>query len=173
MAINVKPMTGDDHSTLLISLPKSAMEHAMTWNPDDFVIDALGRSGVTARRLDAAEARALSVRVLETFGLRLNGFFWDKEGPHDSVSVRNVDGEEMIPDFVGARPCFFISMYAKQIWAFASGDDLRAALAQMYMSEFSVCDAEVSYLLCFNHHDYLIGWGDARTWVSLKPEKID
>ncbi len=47
----------------------------------------------------------------------------------------------------------------------SSGDALRSLLANSYHFEFYVTDVDASYLICFNHHDFVIAWGTACPWL--------
>lgn len=62
---------------------------------------------------------------------------------------------------------------ARTIWRLNNGSDLLKVLNECPPLEFYVCDEDARFLLCSNHHDFLIGWGEALDWVSglaHKPE---
>ena len=48
----------------------------------------------------------------------------------------------------------------------SSGDALDLLLGETTGFEFYVTDADASYLVCFNHHDFLVCLGDARGWLK-------
>jgi hypothetical protein len=52
------------------------------------------------------------------------------------------------------------------VWKFSGGPDLLCVLNECPALEFYVCDEDASYLLCSNHHDFIIGWGAAEPWVE-------
>jgi hypothetical protein len=83
-------------------------------------------------------------------------------------SFQDVDGWRQISFFPGDRACvvFWEPGTEKRALRFGSRSDLVAVLDECHRSEFYVTDDEVTYLLCFNHHDYLIGQGLAASWVS-------
>jgi hypothetical protein len=60
---------------------------------------------------------------------------------------------------------------ARKIWRFRSGSGLLRVLEDSPALEFYVCDKEASYLLCSNHHDFVIGWGAASPWVERLEDK--
>ncbi|GAB9134881.1 hypothetical protein BDS110ZK25_20780 [Bradyrhizobium diazoefficiens] len=49
---------------------------------------------------------------------------------------------------------------------FSCGADLLRVLEDCPALEFYVCDEKASYLLCSNHHDFVVGWGAALPWVA-------
>lgn len=48
---------------------------------------------------------------------------------------------------------------------FQSGQELTKALGETFGFEFYVTDGQATYLWCVNHHEYLIGTGEAASWV--------
>jgi hypothetical protein len=59
-----------------------------------------------------------------------------------------------------------VSGSARSVWKFRNGSDLLRVLEDCPALEFYVSDEEASYLLCSNHHDFVIGWGAASQWVG-------
>lgn len=136
----------------------------------DYLAEAIAETGSGAQRLDNAQARTLVSRVHDRFGLDLEYlFFWDTFTGDPNAIVRT-HGWTLIGDYVGDAGCFLIVSEAESAWQFASGSDLVAVLHETPRFEFSVCDSEASYLICFNHHNALIGWGAARNWVARQPK---
>ena len=43
-----------------------------------------------------------------------------------------------------------------------------ALLSEMSLEEFYITDDEISYLLCFSHHDILYAAGAAKGWLEMK-----
>jgi len=82
------------------------------------------------------------------------------------ASVQNGSGWELIPKFVGDLPCLVFLPLASAIWRFADGAELLKFLRETPHFEFYVCDIQATYLVCFNHHDFIIGWGRCTTWVE-------
>jgi len=131
----------------------------------DHISSALHATGVHAQVLDAAEKRALVVRLRERLGVDVTSHApWDNSaGPDGHLRP---DGWELIPTYVGAVPCLMFLDRANTVWKFRCGADLLRVLGECPALEFYVCDQEASYLLCSNHHDFVIGWGTAAQWVS-------
>jgi len=88
---------------------------------------------------------------------------WD--GVHAPDGCFRSDGWELIPKFVGDTNCLMFLPGASEFWRFRNGNDLHAVLRECPAFEFYVCDENASYLLCSNHHDFVIGWGTALPWV--------
>jgi hypothetical protein len=51
------------------------------------------------------------------------------------------------------------------MFALARRRDAVAVLAESTGFEFYLTDIDATFLLCFNHHDFLIAAGDARPWL--------
>lgn len=60
----------------------------------------------------------------------------------------------------------------QQALRFHSTRDLTTILEECHRSEFYVTNDDVSYLLCFNEHDYLIGEGRAAEWIAQYLETL-
>ena len=98
---------------------------------------------------------------------------WDGGGLSDSASIQDPEGWRLISRFVGSRPCvlFFDASDEAEMLEILSGEALQTLLAESYGFEFYVTDADATYLICFNHHDMLIGCGSARVWLKgLNPD---
>jgi hypothetical protein len=131
----------------------------------DHVSSALSATGVQAEALSAPEKKALVVRLRERLGIDVEAdAAWDDMT--ESGGRRRSDGWELVPTFVGASSCYMFLDGADMVWKFTNGFDLLRVLKDCPAFEFYVCDRDASYLLCSNHHDFLIGWGAARPWVD-------
>ena len=131
----------------------------------DHVSSALSATGVQAEILSAPENKALVVRLRERLGVDVRAHApWDDKA--ESSGKLRSDGWELIPAFVGATACYVFLDGADIIWKFGNGSDLLHVLKECPALEFYVSDRDASYLLCRNHHDFIIGWGAARPWVD-------
>ncbi|MDX3966547.1 MAG: hypothetical protein QHD01_08100 [Bradyrhizobium sp.] len=131
----------------------------------DHVASAIVNMGVQADLLKEAERRSAVIRVLERLGVDVTSCMpWNRvsstEGKH------RPDGWELIPKYVGTNRCLMFLEGARSIWKFSCGADLLRVLEDCPPLEFYVCDEEASYLLCSNHHDFIVGWGAALPWVA-------
>ena len=101
-----------------------------------------------------------------------DGFLW--EGLRDCETFSDIDGWLYIQKFVLDNSCimFFNPYQEKKMFNISSGKDLQYILSETCPYEFYVTDMDYSYLLCFTHHDVLIGCGKAKEWVrNLKMTK--
>lgn len=95
-----------------------------------------------------------------------HSFLW--EGLSDYSFVNDSSGWRYIGQFIGDKPCilFFYDLEKWNAAVINSGHELVTLISEMYGFEFYVFDSSVSYLICFNHHDQLIGVGSAKEWVN-------
>jgi hypothetical protein len=82
---------------------------------------------------------------------------WGAVGAPYGVQIAS--GWKLVPMFVAEVPCLVFSTGATSIWKFASGAELLLFLEASPPFEFYVCDAQATYLVCCNDHDFVIGWG--------------
>ena len=97
---------------------------------------------------------------------RTGTWLWEKLG--DSEELADSKGWSYIQDFVSNDSCimFFNQDDEKRMFKISNGKDLQYVLSETSGYEFYITDAECSYLLCFNHHDILIGCGKAKSWIQ-------
>ncbi len=95
-----------------------------------------------------------------------HSFLWD--GLSDYSFVDDSSGWKYLGQFIGDKPCilFFYDLEKWNAAVINSGHELVTLIGEMYGFEFYVFDSSVSYLICFNHHDQLIGVGSAKEWVN-------
>ena len=93
-------------------------------------------------------------------------FLW--EGLSDYSFVNDSSGWSCLGQFIGDKPCilFFYDLEKWKAAVINSGHELVTLISEMYGFEFYVFDSSISYLICFNHHDQLIGVGSAKEWVN-------
>ncbi|MBL9162647.1 MAG: hypothetical protein JNL18_07955 [Planctomycetaceae bacterium] len=86
----------------------------------------------------------------------------------DCASCRRDNGWREIGVFVGDLKCILLTERdGVGGYCIPSGNQLVAILAECPGFEFYVTDEICSYVLCYNHHDYLIGAGAASKWVAI------
>jgi len=97
-------------------------------------------------------------------------FLWERLSDYDSIS--DINGWIRITEFVGKRKCimFLDERESFEYYEFNNGQDLKTLLCDTYGFEFYITNATADYLICFNHHDYLIGCGSARAWVRKQKQ---
>jgi len=132
-------------------------------------VQAIKVTGVLAPCLNEDEVRKLRIRLLERLAVDVCAY-----APWDAASApkgtKRSDGWQLITDFVSTNPCLMFLDGTSSVWSIRNGGDLRKVLAESPALEFYVCDDAGSYLLCSNHHDFVVGWGSAQRWVDdLEP----
>lgn len=90
------------------------------------------------------------------------------EGLKDFSVINSKDGWSYIKDFIKDSCClmFFNSIDDKTVLGINNGMDLYKILYETYGFEFYITNAETQYLICYNHHDCLLGSGTAKEWVN-------
>lgn len=97
---------------------------------------------------------------------RHSAFLWD--GLLDASFVCDINGWTRIKYFINGDPCILIISDGGKERAFEimNGTDLDLLLANAFSFEFYITDSSCSFLICFNHHNQLIGCGSAKKWVD-------
>jgi hypothetical protein len=133
----------------------------------DHVSLAVSNTRTPAVLLKENERQVVVIRLLERLGVDVTSNTpWDDQNAAAEGRQRQ-DGWELIPMYVGGRECLMFLGGARSVWKFRNGSDLLRVLADCPAIEFYVSDEEASYLLCHNHHDFVIGWGTASRWVEV------
>ena len=93
-------------------------------------------------------------------------FLWD--GLSNYSVLNDSSGWRYIGQFIGDKPCilFFYDLEKWKAAVINSGHELVSLIGEMYGFEFYVFDSSINYLICFNHHDQLMGVGSAKEWVN-------
>jgi hypothetical protein len=134
---------------------------------DPLIERAAAEAGTAMYELPEAERAVLIAAVRARYGLSLpSSNAWDVGSAPDGV--RDPDAATRIAAYVGDRPCLFIPDRAQSIWRLPDGAALLHAIEKSSPIELYVCDEALSYLLCHNDHDYLIGWGEAQAYVQSR-----
>jgi hypothetical protein len=131
----------------------------------DHISSAVRETRTPTELLNEGDRQALVIRLFERLGVDVTSDApWDDEAAPEGVLKSN--GWELIPGFVAARTCLVFLGGARVIRRFQCGSDLLRVLSDCPAMAFYVCDEDASYLLCSNHHDFVIGWGTASPWVE-------
>ncbi|ONI37642.1 hypothetical protein AN639_09475 [Candidatus Epulonipiscium fishelsonii] len=82
-------------------------------------------------------------------------------------AIQNGIAWKWISEFIGDKEniIFFNESDEKIAFLFYSSYDLINILSETSGFEFYVTDRSLSYLICCNHHDYLIVAGKAKKWL--------
>jgi len=116
--------------------------------------------------LNPVEAELLLRKIDTAYAHEGIGTLWERM--HDQLSVQSTDGWTRIDDFVNrmAFILFFEKRDDSTMIAFPNGTRLTPILSECPLFEFYVTDDAASFVVCFNHHDFLIGTGQATSWIS-------
>ena len=81
---------------------------------------------------------------------------------------------KLIQDFLPHEPglLLFNPKDDASMFRFSDASDIFRVLSESYRFEFYITDEACSYLLCFNHHDFLIAAGGAVGWLKAKKRDL-
>jgi hypothetical protein len=125
--------------------------------------------------IDASGAQArvrseLGLVVLEQLETRFahqapRGELWERL--NDSAGHQNAEAWRWIASYLTGRPCILAFSPKDEVDAVEldDGSELVPVLEKCPGFAFYVTNASYSFLLCFNHHDFLIAAGEARDWL--------
>lgn len=80
-------------------------------------------------------------------------------------------GKADVCNFVDGHLCLLVTKEG-DVFEAKNGDHLRLVFDETPRFEFYVCDGEMTYLLCLNHHDYLIGCGTSIPFVDKLWQRV-
>lgn len=130
--------------------------------------EAIIKSKVKAREISVQKAAWIYDSIAAKYTNVTGDYVWLWENFRDEYSVNDTEAWSWISYYVKNQPCYFIVNHCgeKTAYYFECGN----SMIDMYnetgqLIEFYVTDEEFSYLLCYNHHDYLIACGEAKKWL--------
>jgi hypothetical protein len=127
----------------------------------------IARVGIRAEELSPAQLRSIRDEVGDRFiEPAVEGPLWERI--RDDVSVRNPDAWQWVSSvpLSGHAILFFEEHDEPAGFVFDSGVDVVSVLAESTGFEFYLTDDASSFLITFNHHDYLSAAGGAADWLS-------
>ncbi len=133
----------------------------------EFIQSALIESKVEATILKQKEAEELRAFIEDRYASsRGDSPLWERL--KDSASVHREDGWLKACEFVreGESVLFFDKGECAAMWRFSSGDDVLKVLRECPALEIYITRPDASFVLCHNHHDYLIGVGASKPWLQ-------
>lgn len=142
----------------------------MTRNIREQLLQVAGEADIRVYEVEESRREQLLDDVFRKYnqGHNYAWALWDSPYFAKNVSRERGDAWEWCGDFVGNQDVvlFFNSLDEEAVFAIPSGGALVQILGEMYWSEFYLTDTATDYLLCFNHHDFLIACGRAREWLE-------
>jgi len=121
---------------------------------------AIETCGVETQEVFTTEANMLIEGVSNLYATPGASPLWDRF--ENDISRRRSDGEQLVEHLCPNSPILLFN--DEGVWKgfkFASGADLCCVLHESPGFEFYVTDGDLSYVVCYNHHEYIIGVGDA------------
>jgi hypothetical protein len=139
-----------------------------------WLIESIEKTGTAAQTLRQSETDAVIGSLYDRFAdpsLRHEQRpLW--EVLQSPISRHRSDGWSILCAHVGEDPLLLI--HEDEYWtglAFQSGADIRLVLAECPGIEFYVTNRSADFVLCHNHHDYLIGAGASVDWIASVPSE--
>jgi hypothetical protein len=111
-------------------------------------------------------------RVAEKYAERPCPLLW--ECLKDRLSVQNREAWQWIGEYLGNQPTMLIFDQWREPAGlfFENGAEIVLVLQEWLRRDFYLTNTTTSYLLCYNHHDYLIACGDAKAWLRTKIDHL-
>jgi hypothetical protein len=123
---------------------------------------------VSISELSSDESQKIRDNVIQKFAQENENPLW--EYLNDSVATQNPESWRWIGEFVGNEEVimFFNPAETNSFFSFQNGSQVVPVLEHAPSFEFYLTNARADYLICFNHHDYLIVSGAAQEWLEKK-----
>lgn len=130
--------------------------------------EAIALNRICAKRNSQKTGSDITRDICVKFQIAYKGIFLWEGMSLKSSYISNIDGWKYIGEFVGKEPCqlFFNPCDENAVYDILNGDALNDLLAETTQFEFYVANEELSYVICFNHHDCLFGMGSAQKWIQ-------
>lgn len=91
-------------------------------------------------------------------------FMW--ENLKESIVISDTNGWEKLSDYVKQNSCIILFDESDEAISIRNGNELHTLICEMYGFEFYITNSITDYLLCFNHHDCIVGSGEACEWLE-------
>jgi hypothetical protein len=138
------------------------------WTLAQDVLHAAKDLGVAASALTLEESEALHRGMASRYaGSSERWPLWD--GPTEYLAHQDPTAWRLIADFVQDEPCLLLwePTTERTVIRIERGRELVRVLEEVHRSELYVTDSALSFMLCFNHHDFLIAGGRAASWLEM------
>lgn len=116
--------------------------------------------------LPAEKMNYLYSNIIKHYCIKNTSFIW--ESFKDYAYYQNSNAWSLIKDYVKENKCimFFNKSDDRNGFLISNGAELQKILEESFGFEFYITDENLSYLICFNHHDILYGLGKAKDWIK-------
>ncbi len=139
----------------------------------DEIEEAVRVTNSTVVKLESYEANRLRAQAILRFAAGVRSYpLWEHITP--SISVQDPTSWRWISDFVQDSEVimFFNEEDDDTVFVFENGSQVVPVLMECTGFEFYLMDRLANYLICFNHHDFLIVAGSAASWLTKRLHMI-
>jgi len=132
----------------------------------DEIIEAAKVINASMIELTPSESEKIHVDVSNKFAQGTQDWMW--EHLESKVSIQDPDAWKWINDYIKDFQVImlFNSKEEGTVFRFFDSNEIIPILGNTSGFEFYLTDIKYNYLLCFNHHDYLIASGTAQNWLE-------
>jgi hypothetical protein len=130
---------------------------------------AAAEAAVDVKELTDSECQHIRQALLQKYTSGLTDWpLWIWEHVQDEYATQCPDGWRAIGDFAADSDVvlFFNPKDDQSIFLFHSGRDVVRVLGECSGFEVYFTDLGTSFLLIYNHHDYLVACGTAKEWAK-------
>ena len=124
-------------------------------------------NNICIKELPDEQVKVIKNDILKKYiYLQSKSFLWDQF--KEAAVVADSNGWKKLCSFVGSNSClmFFDDIEDKSVILISNGNELQKLLDEMFGFEFYITNFETDYLLCFNHHDCLLGCEKKKKWIE-------
>lgn len=124
-------------------------------------------NNILVERLSDEYAKVIRKKIVEKYlDSQPRAFLW--ETFKEAAVIEDCNGWKKLCDFVGDNRCimFFDDGEDDAMLVINDGNALYKLLSEMFGFEFYITNFKTNYVLCFNHHDCLVGCGTAAEWIK-------
>ena len=132
----------------------------------DAISQAIESTKLNLREVDAQLSSSIRQEVEQLYGEKKSSQpLWERLT--DDVSRHDPDGWKTIGDYPYQNKVTMFFDYENEstMYSLNNVKDVTRLLSECPGFVFYVTNDELSFLLCHNDHDYLIGAGDAKNWI--------
>lgn len=137
------------------------------WNIYEEIITAVNTLKINVVEISENQSEEIIKKIIKKYTTeKENRYLWEEIV--DYFSVNNKDAWRWVNEFIGKSEAimFFNNSDERKSFIFQNGDDLVSVLSETYGFEFYITNKDLTYLICFNHHDILIASGIAKEWLK-------
>lgn len=132
-----------------------------------WILDALKNAGISAKHLDCVDATKIIDEIVSKYVQppTRHDPLWESFAM--ATAGRSNVGWKVICDFGEQEPILlYKDAESFEGFIFPSAKSLRDILFDTPAFEFYVTNRMTNFVLCHNHHDYLIGVGSCKQWLN-------